>query len=118
MVARLILASPSQALSVPIRSANGRPDENPNASMVAALRVASAALSSFQPLGRWPANCPSLLGFETLDRFHGMPSPAMNADHSSFGEATNSSRPLGDLKLSPWRWRSTHSIALHNCRSV
>ena len=55
MVARLILASPSQALSVPIRSAKGSPEEKPKASMVADLRVASAALSSFQPFGRWPA---------------------------------------------------------------
>jgi hypothetical protein len=51
----LIFASPSHALSVPIRSANGKPEEKPNANIVADLRVANAALSSFQPFGRWPA---------------------------------------------------------------
>ena len=49
MVARLTPASPSHALSVPIRSANGSPEEKPNASIVADLRVASAALRSSNP---------------------------------------------------------------------
>src|SRR5690242_4588784 len=80
IVASLTPTSPSHAVSVPIRSANGRPEEKPNASIVADLRVASAALSSLNPLGRWPAIRP-LLGCprETLDSFHALPSPGMNA---------------------------------------
>src|SRR4051794_20573451 len=86
MVARLIFASPSHALSVPINSANGRPDEKPKASIVPALRVERAALSSFQPLGRFAAGVavvaatvpPAGYDAKTLDRFHGLPSPAMN----------------------------------------
>src|SRR5689334_12155600 len=79
MVASLTPTSPSQAVSVPMSSANGRPDEKPNASIVADLRVASAALRSLKPLGRWPAIwSPFRLSHGTLDSFHALPSPAMN----------------------------------------
>jgi hypothetical protein len=37
---------------VPISNAKGSPEEKPNASIVADLRVARAALSSFHPFGR------------------------------------------------------------------
>src|SRR5436305_14125178 len=52
IVARLTPTSPSQALSVPISKAKGRPEEKPKASMVADLRVESAAFSSRHPFGR------------------------------------------------------------------
>src|SRR3954471_18153028 len=52
MVARLIFASPSQAFSVPMSSANGSPDEKPNASIIEDFRVASAAARSLNPFGR------------------------------------------------------------------
>src|SRR5205085_718536 len=52
IVARLTPTSPSHALSVPISKAKGRPEEKPKASMVADLRVESAAFSTRHPLGR------------------------------------------------------------------
>src|SRR6185437_13946203 len=78
IVASLTPTSPSHAVSVPISSAKGSPDEKPNASIVADLRVARAALRSFQPFGRWPAILPLRWRNETLDRFHLLPSPGVN----------------------------------------
>ena len=52
MVARLIFASPSHAVSVPISNANGSPDEKPNASIDPALRDLSATPSNLKPFGR------------------------------------------------------------------
>ena len=52
MVASLTPTSPSHAVSVPTSRENGRPDEKPNASIVADFRVASAARNNLHPFGR------------------------------------------------------------------
>src|SRR6185503_2818716 len=84
IVASFTPTSPSQAVRVPMSSENGRPEEKPNASITAALRVDSAALSSFNPRGRSPATVPSCRSPESLDSCHALPSPRMNATAGVF----------------------------------